>query len=117
MRRESARAIKNAVAHVSRRIKAEAPYTNYDWRTIFGAARNELGLARSPASSTTSGAATKAPRAKPIGESIKRADQVLTYARVATKHGISGCDVRTINAILNADEDTNVVDAETQALQ
>lgn len=117
--RESARAIKNATAYVSRRIRAEAPYTNYDWRTIYGAARNELGLARSPASSTSSpsGAPTKKTSPKPIGESIKRADQVLTYARVATKHGISGCDVATINRILNADDDANVVDADTQALQ
>jgi hypothetical protein len=119
--RESARAIKAAVAHVSRRIKADAPYTiSGDWQTIFRACRKELGLARDSALSTTpttSGAPPTRRRAKPIGECIKRADQVLTYARVATAHGVGGCDVRTINRILNSDDDTNTLDMPTEQMQ
>lgn len=119
--REDARAIKAAVAHISRRIKAEAPFTiSGDWPTIFRAARKELGLHRDSATSTSptpSGAPVKQRRAKPIGECIKRADQVLTYARVATAHGVSGCDVRTINRILNGDDAANVVDMPTEHLQ
>lgn len=117
--REDARCIKAAVAHVSRRIRSWCAYSNVHWQTVYGAARDELGLARSPVVNTSAGSGepVKQKRPKPLGECIKRADQVLTYARVATKHGVTGCDVATINRILNGDDDSNVVDVDTQAIQ
>jgi hypothetical protein len=105
--RESRRACKAATDHLSARIREWCRKTGVHWRVPYGSIRIELGMRRSRDGGPAFGAAGL------------RADQILRAARLLHRMGVAGCDVATVQQILNGDDenDDRIVDVASTAVE
>lgn len=97
--RESKRRTMAAVQTVTRAIQRHCAEHGIDFRAMFSAARNELGLRP-----TSQGGAS-------LSKSDLRADQVLRLARFATVNGVHGVGVAVIESILNGVDNARVIES------
>lgn len=97
--RESKRRTMAAVQTVTRAIQRHCAEHGIDFRSMFSAARSELGLRP-----TNQGGAS-------LSKSDLRADQVLRLARFATTNGVPGVGVAVIESILNGVDNARVIES------
>lgn len=95
--REHARFIRKAAAHISKECKRYC-WVRGGYQALFDECRRDLQLPKRRSSRQS------------ISQSIKRADQALTFAATATRLGVPNCSPAVINKILNGDDDGDVVD-------